>query len=54
MAALEHWKYGDPLLAVIRQEEEQERKKKQTERDRSHKGRRIRALVKQVMKGGKR
>lgn len=54
MAALEHWKYGDPLLAMIRQEEDQERKKKQAERERLHKGRRIRALVNQVMKGGRR
>lgn len=54
MADLEYWKYGDPLLAAIRAEDLREEKKKRAVRDRLHKGRRIRALVKQALKGGKR
>lgn len=54
MEILESWMYGDPLDVMDRLRKAREAARKQAERDRLHKGRRIRALVKQAMKGGKR
>jgi hypothetical protein len=44
--------YGDPADCVDEMRRISEAAKKQAERDRVHKGRRIRALVKQAMKKG--
>lgn len=50
MRILKQWEYGDPVEVVDRLRRERAR----LERDRLHKSRRIRALVKQAMKGGRR
>ena len=55
MSALPNRFYGDPSERVDEMRRLGEEAKRQAERDRLHKGRRIRALVKQAkMKGGHR
>lgn len=46
--------YGDPVNVVDELRKAREAARKQGERDRVHKGRRIRALVKQAMRGVRR
>ena len=51
MTALPSRFYGDPVECVDELRRISEAAKKQAERDRLHKGRRIRALVKQAKRG---
>lgn len=52
MSALPAFFYGDPVDCVDEIRRIKAAAKKQAERDRLHKGRRIKALVNQVMKNG--
>ena len=54
MTALPKWLYGDPAEAVDDFRKLRERAERQAEQLRINKGRRIRALVKQAMKGVRR